>query len=110
MHHELKIKKIYAERILNEEKLFEVRVNDRDYQTGDTISFKVISPSGNEDDSLKLSIYVITYILNGPLYGIAEGYCVFGIKPCSLNRHLKEIHNRTKNKDYDSFIKRLRNS
>ena len=36
--HEIKISKLYAERILAGEKTCEVRFNDRDYQKGDQIT------------------------------------------------------------------------
>ena len=42
MHHELKIKDCYYQAIMEKRKTCELRYNDRDYQTGDTISFIVL--------------------------------------------------------------------
>jgi ASC-1-like (ASCH) protein len=37
MHHRLKIERMYYDAIISGKKTFEIRVNDRDYQSGDTI-------------------------------------------------------------------------
>ena len=39
MIHELKIKKVYLDNLLSGIKKAEVRINDRDYQKGDTLQF-----------------------------------------------------------------------
>ena len=74
--HELKIKKEYADFVLNGIKTFEIRKNDRDYQVGDLVKFKVI------DGDLEMpDVYLITYVLKGvPQYGLSDDYVVFSIK------------------------------
>ena len=91
MTHELKIKSIYANRILSGEKTFEVRANDRDYQKGDLIEFKVLGENGKNllDHKLNGMLYTITYIHTD--YGMDTrlnrdtdemiGYVILGIKP-----------------------------
>lgn len=82
MIHTLKIRESFANAIVNGDKTFEVRENDRGFQKGDYVTFNAI---GNIDN-LNLSIdhmitdkvYEITYVLSG--WGIKEGYVVFGIK------------------------------
>lgn len=79
--HNLKIRQEFADSVLNGEKPFELRHNDRGYQKGDRISFRVV-------DSVGLSVYhdlndkeyEITYVLNG--YGLSDGYVALGIKEC----------------------------
>lgn len=77
--HQLKIHPKYFGRVLNGEKRFEVRKNDRDYQTGDYASLNeydneefIDGYSGNQID------IQITYVLNGGQFGIKNGWCVFG--------------------------------
>ncbi len=77
--HTLKLREEYADAVLSGEKSFEIRENDRGYQKGDHVRFKVI-------DNLKLSVnhplndkeYEITYLLHG--FGLIGNWCVFAIK------------------------------
>lgn len=81
MKHTIKIKESFAEAVLDGDKTFEVRKNDRGYQKGDSIKFIVLYDSdGCEmiDHPLSKCLYEITYVLSG--WGIEDGYCVFGIK------------------------------
>lgn len=83
MIHELKINSEFAKPILTGDKTFEIRKNDRGFQKGDRINFKV-----NLDDwslrnrdtvkEFENKLYVITYVLNG--WGLENGYVVFGIR------------------------------
>lgn len=79
MTHNLKIRDKFADAVLNGEKTFEVRYNDRGYNKGDRIVFTVI-----DDVTIPIKhplndkVYEITYVLSG--WGIQEGYVVFGIK------------------------------
>ena len=81
MRHEIKIGKDFATAILSGEKNFEIRKNDRGYQRGDTVVFRVIDKEGNEveDHPLHGAAYEITYVLNG--WGLRDGFCCFGIRP-----------------------------
>lgn len=79
MTHNLKIRDQFADAVLNGEKTFEVRYNDRGYNKGDRIVFTVI------DDvtipikhPLNNNVYEITYVLSG--WGIEEAYVAFSIK------------------------------
>ena len=77
--HRIKLNHHYADAVLNGDKTFEIRYNDRGYQTCDTVIFTVI-------DDLKISMnhplngreYVITYLVHG--YGLEKDWCVFSIK------------------------------
>lgn len=79
-HHRLKIYKHFADAIEAGDKNFEVRKNERGYQRGDTVSFRV----GNEIHTNKRKhpiedrTFEITYVLSG--WGIEPGYVVFGIE------------------------------
>lgn len=91
--HQIKLDAEFAEPVLFGEKCFEVRFNDRGYQKGDMVDFKVVGipevTVANAEkvkqmkriaESLEKIRYVITYVLNG--WGIKNGYVVFGFEEC----------------------------
>ena len=69
MNHMLKIKKQYYNDILNNNKRFEVRRNDRGYQVGDSIQMNC--------GDLPSITGTITYITD---YNQKDGYVVFGFR------------------------------
>lgn len=79
MTHHIKLMEDFADAVLSGEKSFEVRENDRWYQKGDHVKFKVI-------DRLKLEVghplnnaeFEITYVLSG--WGLKENWVAFAIK------------------------------
>lgn len=73
--HKLKILEDFARDIVMKRKTFEVRKNDRGFQTGDDVEFTCI---GNPNHTINFMKFEITYVLNG--WGIKQGYVVFGIK------------------------------
>ena len=82
--HELKLNIEFCDAVYNGRKSFEVRRNDRGFQTGDHIKFLPFV-SGQSDPEkmypnhpIKTQEYIITYMLNG--WGIENGYVVMGIK------------------------------
>lgn len=86
--HDLKLNIEFCDAVLSGEKTFEVRKNDRSFQTGDLIRFiptdgtSYRSSDGTVREHAQHEIsghtYKITYILNG--WGIKNGYVVLGIK------------------------------
>lgn len=86
--HDLKLNTEFCDAVLSGEKTFEVRKNDRGFQTGDLIRFIPTdgtfcrSSDGTVREHAKHEIsghtYKITYILNG--WGIKNGYVVLGIR------------------------------
>ena len=90
--HELKIKEDYMEEIWHHLKTFELRKNDRDFQPGDIVHFSVISKYHREPypDS---DVYIITYVLKDvPEYGLADGYCIFGIRQLVQREYASKSH------------------
>lgn len=85
MTHILKLSEDYIEPVLNGEKTFEVRINDRGYQKGDLIKFKAISRNGVPyiHNELESRTYEITYVHSG--LELKEGYVVLGIKEPTIN-------------------------
>ncbi len=79
MIHELKINQCYLIHILEGKKNFEVRLNDRDFQIGDTIRFLPLEDKQYNVYDIERPIpqYKITYVHTG--LGMAGGYVVLGI-------------------------------
>lgn len=99
MTHNIKIQYPYADVIINKRKTFEVRLNDRRYNVGDTIQFRVMDGSIDMPHKLNNEEYEITYVYSG--LGLEKGFVVFGIrqkggKECVLEQIRAEIeqHNR----------------
>lgn len=78
MIHNIKIQYPYADTIINNRKTFEVRLNDRGYNVGDTIQFRVMDGSIDMPHILNDIEYEITYVYSG--LGLEKGFVVFGIK------------------------------
>ena len=81
-HHDLKIESHYFHEVKEENKLFEIRLNDRDFQKGDTVTLKEYGKtryseyiSGYTGEELD---FVITYVT---AFNQKESWVVFGIKP-----------------------------
>lgn len=76
--HEIKLLVEFADAVFRGEKKFEVRKNDRGYQKGDRVRFRVVDAAGiNVDHPLNDCKYKITYVMSG--WGIKNDYVVFGI-------------------------------
>ena len=84
--HELKTIDHYFEAVERGEKTFEVRRNDRAFQTGDIVRLVKVAPDKwsniryvfDGDDKVTLE-RKITYILQGGQFGIEPTYCALGL-------------------------------
>ncbi len=74
MIHDLKIEQNYLDNLLAGIKKSEIRLNDRDYQRGDTLRFKQYPFSGPTIEHL----FEITHIHSG--LGLAQNYVVLSVK------------------------------
>lgn len=74
--HKLKISPIYFERVWSEEKTFEIRNNDRDFQKGDAI--ELLEWDGNKYTG-RSACGRIDYVLSN-FSGLKDGFAVFSIK------------------------------
>lgn len=85
MQHTLKIDEKWLPRIMDGQKTSEIRLNDRDYQKGDVITFQ---PVNDESQKImmftsKRPVYEITHVLNSNQFpeALKPGYCVLSIQP-----------------------------
>jgi hypothetical protein len=80
--HDLKCWPAFFEPIYDGDKMFEVRKNDRGFQTGDLLTLREWDPERNyrsgayTDRTLNM---VISYVLSG-FDGIENGYVVMGLR------------------------------
>ena len=81
--HELKIKEEYACAKFYGKKLFEIRKNDRCFNVGDIVRYKVICNEGKEPiyKLIEEKLFEITYITD---YEQKPGFIVFGEKEVTL--------------------------
>lgn len=102
MTHVLKLSEDYVEPVLNREKTFEVRFNDRGYQKGDLIKFTAISRHGVPylHEELENKVYEITYVHSG--LGLKEGYVVLGIKEPTIKLKLTFAESDSLTQDIES--------
>lgn len=77
--HSLKLRGEFWWRVINGLKNFEVRKNDRDFQSGDYVVFNEVNERGEYISGACSARFKITYVLNGG-YGLKEGYVAFGIE------------------------------
>jgi len=85
--HELKTDPQVFRDLKKGRKTFELRLNDRNYQTGDYLLLKETEHSSaemKEGESLVFTsaycLAQVTHILNGPIYGLQDGWCIMSIK------------------------------
>jgi ASCH domain. len=83
-NHVLKLADPWWDRVKSGEKTAEIRRHDRDFQTGDTITFLHV-PAGDavaaSDGPRETMQATITHVLPGMLtHGIADDYCILSIK------------------------------
>ena len=78
--HHIKIRQSCADAVLNKEKTFEIRLNDREYKVGDIIVYQVVTDNTKEpiDHPLNGKEFVITYLLQD--FGLLEQWVAFGIR------------------------------
>ena len=74
--HELKCRKAYYEEVRSGRKSFELRKNDRGFRGGDAVRLREYD--GKQYTGREL-VRRITYILEGPVYGLAEGWCILAL-------------------------------
>lgn len=73
MMHTLKIDKNYLENLVSGRKKAEVRINDRDYQLGDTLHFHDYNFEGTD------YYFKITHIHSG--LGLERNYVMLSVEP-----------------------------
>ena len=78
MEHELKCWPEYFEKVLDLSKTFEVRKDDRGYQTGDWLILREWDPVWNRYTGRSVDRRV-SFLLRGGAFGIEAGYVVMGL-------------------------------
>ena len=74
--HYLKTKNPYYNDIINNNKNFELRKDDRDFQVGDTL---VLQEYDNKLTGNQI-IKTVVYKLKGGIFGLDKSYCILGLK------------------------------
>lgn len=77
--HELKIHFDFADQVRTGSKLFELRINDRDYRVGDLIRFTVLDYYTVHMIEFEKTFYVITSVIEYRA-ALKDGYVALGIR------------------------------
>lgn len=101
--HTLKIKSEFYSKVNSNQKNWELRYNDRDFQIGDLIHFDILDEEGkiintSEDDDV---LWEIGYILfsnknkdKQPSFsGIEKNYCIMSIRPVIIEHRSRWLRN-----------------
>lgn len=80
--HKIKLNEEYCDSVLYGDKKFEVRYNDRGYQTGDGIKFIPVNEYGAVNHSIAERTYRITYIHSG--MGVEKDWVVLAIEEVKI--------------------------
>ena len=78
-HHVLKCWPEYFDAIGSRVKTFEARMNDRDFQSGDSLELREWRPE-TEDYTGRWIWCRVSYVMHGGQFGIHPGWCVMGIQ------------------------------
>ena len=73
VNHELKILPEYYKEVLAGKKKFEIRKNDRNFKTEDTVKLREFKDGKYTGNYVKA---IIDYIFYGGSFGLEEGYCI----------------------------------
>ena len=95
--HELKIQLSYFEAVYTGLKSFEFRKDDRDFEVGDLIRFRVIGKTtlGAPNSVLSNVLFKIKYILRDiPELGLPKDYCILGIVRMEMKEYEPKKTNR----------------
>lgn len=79
-HHILKCWPEPFNAIIERRKLFELRINDRDFQEGDSVELREWNP-GYKDYTGRSILYTVGYVHREPSQfpGLLPGYCIWTI-------------------------------
>ena len=76
--HDLKTWPEHFNNIVKNTKTFELRKNDRDFKTGDSLLLREYCPIKNEFTGREV-VRKVTYILKGGNFGLNEGFVIMSI-------------------------------
>ena len=80
VRHELKTHPEPFEAVMAAEKMYEVRVNDRNFQVGDQLLLREWDPYRGDYTGQRLQV-TVSYMTQGGTFGLPETLCVMGIIP-----------------------------
>jgi hypothetical protein len=87
MRHQLKTDPVVFDDVVEGRKTFEIRKDDRNYQVGDELLLRKTEYTGEEMSKGKPLEFTgdfwtvtVKHILRGPIYGLADGWCIMSIE------------------------------
>jgi hypothetical protein len=101
--HELKTLPPYFEAVAHGDKNFEVRRNDRGFQTGDRVVLREYDPASYGYSGREIRAR-IAYILPGDGVGLQAGYCVLGLANVEQNTGVTRAVPSSNNSRENAFV------
>ncbi|KXS55030.1 MAG: hypothetical protein AWU57_626 [Marinobacter sp. T13-3] len=93
-HHDLKTDPALFEPSHAGRRPWEIRLNDRDFQAGDTVTLHETVATGAEmakgaplEYTGRTVTGTITFVQPGPIYGLADRWCIFSVQPTPADNH-----------------------
>lgn len=77
--HDLKLNQQYYYAVKDGDKTFEVRKNDRNFQTEDLVHFRIVDDDGNDLGYEIPEYFIISFVLK-VFEGLTDNYVAFSIK------------------------------
>jgi len=105
MEHICKIKSMFFPDVLSGKKPFELRKNDRLYSVGDKLV--LFETDDAEKETGNTAIMKVTYILNGPFYGLMDGFCIMGIKRAGKQNRNQVGNHPNNDEEFFEYAKKL---
>lgn len=94
---ELKTDKNEFQQTWDLKKLFEIRLNDRDFKVNDLLLLRETEHTGKQMKKSKPLVYTgrimkvrICNIMKGPVYGLSKGWVIFSIHVLGVNKYYKD--------------------
>jgi len=75
-HHKIKILSKYFKEVVKNNKNFELRKNDRDYQAGDMVTLQ--DYENGQYTGLEKTVTIKYVLKDCPEFGLYDGFCIFG--------------------------------
>lgn len=88
--HKLKTHTKYFEQILEGNKTFEIRKDDREFKLGDMLCLQEFDPITKKYTGRAINMNVTSLLKNKPEFGLKEGFVLMSIQP--INKNYKNVN------------------
>lgn len=102
--HELKTWPEFFAAVASGEKTFELRSDDRQFRSGDTLLLREFYPSTETYSGAELRC-AVTYVLRGPAWGLEKGYAILALDRRAVLERAAEAAPTERNAEYVATLR-----